>query len=105
MLIGQRLRALRLATIVSLKIICLSSCASTNEEVEIPRPPISLYSVQPDDSICPVNPESHEKEAWCKDKPGLYRPVGKKVLTFEEARNFISIDPKEFSRILEKCPK
>lgn len=56
-----------------------------------------IYAIEPDDLLC-ANAE------WCRGKAGLYHFESKTVIPFDEARNFIAIEPDEFGEILLTCP-
>ncbi len=81
-------------------IAILSSCAH-----KIPEPTrhIRVYSIQPDDLICPLD-STGAKASWCAGLQGLYHPSTMEVKPLSEARSFIAISPEDFQQIPLRCP-
>lgn len=95
-----------------LKIFCLVSALSylsascvtkPGDLVQIPEVSVSLYTIQPNDDLCPVD-ETGMKASWCAGKSGLFRPKDKQFLSLGESKGYIAMSFEDFLKLLGSCP-
>lgn len=82
-------------------ILCVS--CQTHAPVRMPGVEVKLYTVQPDDLLCPKNIQG-QKEPWCANKSGLFRPKHKEFLSLDESKGFIAMPFDDFLKLINSCP-